>query len=258
VFLATPCYRLANANQLSVHIETASLFYVAAMTSSNISMRFVSYPTAVLAKSCKLIPTMVMGSLIERKSYSSSEWLAAGCITSGIVLFNLSRLTSKNDDRENSVHGLLLLVFSLVCDGLLGSCQGLLKRTSKERRPPTAVETMLYVNLYAILFLAPMAHWSGEWKNGMERLDEVQRVVLCLNAAAAAGQIFIFLTITWFSPLVCTTVTTTRKFFTILLSVMHFGHVVTTSQWASVGLVFGGLFVGIQSKTSSASKAKKE
>jgi len=235
---------------------TASICYVAAMTSSNSSMRFVSYPTAVLAKSCKLIPTMVMGLLIERKCYSSTEWLAAICITSGIVLFNISRLTTSNDDRENSSYGLFLLLVSLIFDGLLGSCQGLLKRVDKlKQRPPTAVETMLYVNLYALLWLTPMAHYSGEWDHGMAHFQTVKAGVMWLNLAAAAGQIFIFLTITWFSPLICTTITTTRKFFTILLSVLHFGHVFTNSQWASVGLVFGGLFVGIQSKANIAGTA---
>jgi UDP-galactose transporter B1 len=35
--------------------------YVFAMVASNESLQFVSYPTAVLAKSCKMIPTMVCG-----------------------------------------------------------------------------------------------------------------------------------------------------------------------------------------------------
>jgi UDP-galactose transporter B1 len=36
-----------------------SATYVFAMVASNESLQFVSYPTAVLAKSCKMIPTMV-------------------------------------------------------------------------------------------------------------------------------------------------------------------------------------------------------
>lgn len=214
-------------------------------------MKFVSYPTAVLAKSCKMIPTMVMGLLLEQTSYSSSEWIAAMCITVGIVLFHLSTMGTKlaHGSRETSGYGLFLLAFSLLCDGLLGSCQGLLKRldtSNYKRRPPSAVETMLFVNLYALLLLVPMAYLSGEWDHGMSQWDKVKIGVCFMNASAAAGQIFIFLTITWFSPLVCTTITTTRKFFTILLSVVYFGHRFTTSQWASVGLVFSGLFVGLQ------------
>jgi solute carrier family 35 (UDP-galactose transporter), member B1 len=216
-----------------------------------------------------MIPTMVMGLLLEQTSYSSSEWIAAMCITVGIVLFHLSTMGTNisHGSRETSRYGLFLLAFSLLCDGLLGSCQGLLKRldtSSYKRRPPSAVETMLFVNLYALLVLVPMAYLSGEWEHGIAQWDNVKTGVWFMNASAAAGQIFIFLTITWFSPLVCTTITTTRKFFTILLSVVYFGHRFTGSQWASVGLVFGGLFVGLQNKpriddgAQSTLKTKKE
>jgi hypothetical protein len=185
------------------------------MSTSNYAFRYVGYPTAVLAKSCKLIPTMVMSIFIERKRYSLQEWVAAGCITTGIVLFNLSRISSVPDEKQDSLHGLILLIISLAMDGFLGSCQGLLKRSDVKgtRRPPTAMETMLYVNLYALVWIIPMAIQTGEWTEGMSRLDEIKHGMILLNAAAASGQIFIFLTLTWFSPLVCTTITTTRKFF---------------------------------------------
>lgn len=235
-----------------------AFWYIGAMSTSNYSFQYVSYPTAVLAKSCKLIPTMVMSILIERKRYTFQEWLAAGCISCGIVLFNMSRL-STSSEKQDSTHGIVLLVISLCMDGFLGSCQGLLKRHDTKggnQRPPTAMETMLYVNLYALLFLVPMAVASGEWSHGMARLPDIYEGLMLLNAAAASGQIFIFLTLTWFSPLLCTTITTTRKFFTILLSVLHFGHVFSWTQWSAVGLVFGGLYTAIVSKAKGASSSK--
>ena len=232
--------------------------YIAAMSTSNYAFRYVGYPTAVLAKSCKLVPTMAMSIMIERKRYSLQEWIAAGCITSGIVLFNLSRISSVPEEKQDSLHGLILLIISLAMDGFLGSCQGLLKRSDVEgtRRPPTAMETMLYVNLYALVWIIPMAIQTGEWTEGMSRLDEIKHGMFLLNAAAASGQIFIFLTLTWFSPLVCTTITTTRKFFTILISVLHFGHVFNATQWSAIGLVFGGLYIGIANQARGKPKEK--
>lgn len=65
---------------------------------------------------------------------------------------------------------------------------------------------------------------------------------LCLFALTSAfGQLFIFYTIRSFDSLVLTTITTTRKFFTIVLSVFWFGHSLNTKQWLAVGLVFAGL-----------------
>jgi len=65
--------------------------YVTAMVCSNEALRFgVPYPVQVLAKSCKLIPTMLVGQLVEgrqRVLYGPTEWAAALCISLGILLF---------------------------------------------------------------------------------------------------------------------------------------------------------------------------
>jgi solute carrier family 35 (UDP-galactose transporter), member B1 len=252
--------------------------YVLAMAASNESLRFVSYPVAVLGKSCKMIPTMVMGLLIERRQYKLQQWCAALCISCGIALFHISRLQDTNDDNshfstknDNYWKGMLLLFLSLCMDGLLGACQGMLKRpdSKDKQRPPTAVETMLFVNLYALVLLVPMAVASGQWYDGLRLLmrnGPLQSNVAILNAVVAVGQIFIFLTITWYSSLVTTTITTTRKFFTILFSVLHFGHAFSIGQWTSVVLVFSGLYLSIATEgkehhddtDNSVTRGKKE
>ena len=50
-----------------------------------------------------------------------------------------------------------------------------------------------------------------------------------------------------------TTITTTRKFFSILLSVRAFGHVFSAVQWTSIGMVFGGLYLEIAAKLNARS-----
>ncbi|TMS14803.1 Solute carrier family 35 member B1 [Larimichthys crocea] len=49
------------------------------------------------------------------------------------------------------------------------------------------------------------------------------------------------MTVVYFGPLTCSIVTTTRKFFTILGSVILFGNVMSTMQWVGTILVFLGL-----------------
>lgn len=56
-------------------------------------------------------------------------------------------------------------------------------------------------------------------------------------------QHFIFVTITTYGPLMCSIVTTTRKFFTVLASVLVFGHALFAHQWLGTVLVFGGLLL---------------
>lgn len=119
-----------------------SACYVFAMIGSNESLRFVSYPVAVLAKSCKLIPTMVMGSLIERRKYSLQQWMAAICISAGIALFNYSRMAQKqgtdsssSDNDDHYWKGMILLCISLGMDGFLGACQGKTPLRAKRWNP---------------------------------------------------------------------------------------------------------------------------
>mmetsp|Transcript_20986 Transcript_20986/g.45628 ORF Transcript_20986/g.45628 Transcript_20986/m.45628 type:complete len:389 (+) Transcript_20986:118-1284(+) len=232
--------------------------YVAAMTSSNEAIPLVSYPVAVLAKSCKLIPIMIVGQFVERKLYSWTEWTAALLISSGICLFHFSRMAAASSDdhsnnattKDETTYGMGLLLLSLLLDGLLSSCQNLLKRAKAlphehfTYRQPNAVETMLYVNLYALLFLVPWTHYNGQLTD-VGRLWDSATKLLILNGAVGCGQVFIFLTVTWYSSIMTTTITTTRKFFTILLSVHSFGHVFTSVQWVSVALVFCGLYLSI-------------
>eukprot|EP00521_Asterionellopsis_glacialis_P014412 CAMPEP_0195305126 /NCGR_PEP_ID=MMETSP0707-20130614/35735_1 /TAXON_ID=33640 /ORGANISM="Asterionellopsis glacialis, Strain CCMP134" /LENGTH=233 /DNA_ID=CAMNT_0040369159 /DNA_START=65 /DNA_END=766 /DNA_ORIENTATION=+ len=215
---------------------------------------------------------MIMGWFVERRSYHRKEWIGAACITIGIVIFNISRMQDNHrhkseDQAVDSIYGLGLLAMSLLMDGMLGACQGLLKRepsipssTNNNHRnhqnyyrPPSAIETMLFVNIYACLFILPLALYTGQWSRGISIVQQnpwgpTARGMALLNVSAAMGQIFIFLTIHNFSSLACTTITTTRKFLTILVSVIMFGHVFSTLQWCCVGLVFSGLYLGIVSK----------
>lgn len=56
-----------------------------------------------------------------------------------------------------------------------------------------------------------------------------------------SGQNFIFFTIHEFGALAASLITTTRKFFTIVFSVVAFGHRITGTQWTGVLLVFAAL-----------------
>ena len=75
---------------------------------------------------------------------------------------------------------------------------------------------------------------------------------------SALGQNFIFYTITGPGPLACTTITTTRKFFTILASVLLYPeNSLSSVQWCSVFIVFFGLFIELEDKYQK-NKTKKD
>lgn len=63
-------------------------------------------------------------------------------------------------------------------------------------------------------------------------------------------------TLSTFSSVLLVTVTVTRKMFTMILSVLWFGHSLTQMQWLGVGLVFGA--VGVEGAITRHEKATKE
>lgn len=78
---------------------------------------------------------------------------------------------------------------------------------------------------------------AGEW--GMRRPVELSGFSWSIFELSFS-QTFIFMTVVSFGPLTCSIVTTTRKFFTILGSVILFGNVITSLQWVGTVLVFLG------------------
>jgi solute carrier family 35 (UDP-galactose transporter), member B1 len=70
--------------------------------------------------------------------------------------------------------------------------------------------------------------------------------LFCL--CGAVGQNYIFLTISRFGALTNTTITTTRKFMSIVVSSVISGNPLYSKQWGSVAMVFLGLSVQIYLK----------
>ena len=133
------------------------LSYIGAMFASSAALEYVSYPTQVLAKSCKLIPVMLMRIVIAGARYSWREYLAIGTITAGIGLFLMYK-KAKASDRQNSGFGLSLLGLSLFLDGLTGPKQDQIRKTYE----PAANQFMFWMNLYPVIFVAPVLLYTGE------------------------------------------------------------------------------------------------
>lgn len=104
---------------------------------------------------------------------------------------------------------------------------------------------------------AVVALGLGEFTSGLafctanpEVLAKVVKFALC----SAVGQSFIFYTIANFDPLVLSTVTTTRKIFSVLLSIFLKGHSLSLTGWSGIALACGGIFSELQAKASGKKK----
>ena len=226
------------------------LSYIGAMLFSNEALKFVSYPTQALGKSCKMIPVMLFGFLIRGKKYTLLETFAVLLITAGIYVFQSSK-----SGGESTIYGLTLLFLSLVLDGVTGASQDKLQ----DSYTLTTHELMFYLNFWAVVLLVGLVSVTGQFQEGIVFCIENPHIVhylLTASLTSALGQNFIFYTISNFNSLVVATITTTRKFFTILCSVLYFGHALKPGQWWGVAMVFVGLTLELYGKYSNKDKKK--
>merc|ERR1712217_492923 len=92
---------------------------------------------------------------------------------------------------------------------------------------------------------------------------EIIRDLVMFSICSALGQAFIFFTIASFDPLVCTTVTTTRKVFSVLLSIFTKGHMLDAQGWTGIAMACSGILgelgaKGMASGPKSEAKDKKK
>lgn len=215
----------------------------------------LSYPIATLAKSSRMAPVMIGQLILGNSKYSTRDYIQVMCIIFGTAILGLS---STHEDSNLSQHssstslGINLILLSLFMDGITGGIQ---KRIKEEGKASGAnvkgFEFMLYTNLYMLIVAVVVAIANEDMVNGLEfglNHPDLLQLIFIFCIFGAAGQSFIFFTIANFDPLVCSTVTTTRKIFSVLLSIWYKGHILNHQGWSGIMLAFIGIMSELQHK----------
>jgi UDP-galactose transporter B1 len=223
-----------------------AISYLGAMLLTNFSLKWVDYPTQVIAKSVKPIPVMLMGVFMNGKRYSFGKYLRVIMMALGVAMF-MYHPKEAAAERQAHALGYVCLVLSLACDGLTGPFQERIMMNYSSRGE---YAMMLYTNMWSCLYLSLAVIASGEVQPVIQYLTrhpEVGVDIALSCTASAFGQAVIYYTITHFSSLVSSIITTTRKFLTLLSSVLYYGHHLELQQWLAVALVFGSLLMEVMS-----------
>lgn len=117
------------------------------MFCSNFALRFVSYPFVVLAKSAKILPVCLTGWLLGVYKLNWTQIALFMFISSGLVVFNLSKV-KKSNVADESVLGLVLVLASLLFDGFVNAETD---KNHKAQHRPFAYHSMLYSNLIGLV-----------------------------------------------------------------------------------------------------------
>lgn len=236
----------------------ASLATSIAMFSSNKALLYISYPLQVIAKSAKPIPVMLFGLLIARKIYSIQRYCLILHLVIGVVLFMMGKKAEDDSKSIGNLFGIgeMLLILSLSMDGVLGGIQDKLRAIYT----PSGRQMMVAMSAWSTLILFSGSIISGEIVDFFPFVIQnpiVLLYLLLLSVSCAIGQLFIFSMVSSFGPLACAIVTTMRKLFSVLYSIIFKGNESTFVQWCGVVLVFSALFADAASAKKSTPKMEK-
>lgn len=209
------------------------------------ALKFVSFPTQVLAKAAKVIPVMIMGKFVSNRTYPWHEYFTASLISVGVALFLLSAdPTGENAQRttETTFAGIIILAGYMMFDSFTANWQSEVFKTYKV----SSVQMMFGVNLFSCIFTVGSLLFRGVFFSCLFFLlnhADFALLAAILSVCSAIGQLFIFHTIASFGPLVFTLIMTTRQALSILLSCVVYHHVLSLTAMVGVGVVFLALFL---------------
>ncbi|KAH7926452.1 UDP-galactose transporter, partial [Leucogyrophana mollusca] len=242
--------------QCSTFITLAAPFGFAALS-------FITYPTMVLGKSCKLVPVMLMNVLLYRRRFAPHKYVVVGLVTLGISVFmgfgNERPKKATNNDEQTpygQLIGIAYLLINLILDGATNSTQD----EMFTRYKVSGQQMMFWINAFCTLLSAtlgtlplpyiPVLHPSSgaqsEFASAIAFVRSHPSIILPLvqfSLTGALGQLFIFETLQHFGSLTLVTITLTRKMFTMILSVVVYNHKLTPGQWLGAAIVFAGISV---------------
>mmetsp|Transcript_43730 Transcript_43730/g.102860 ORF Transcript_43730/g.102860 Transcript_43730/m.102860 type:complete len:214 (-) Transcript_43730:25-666(-) len=204
-----------------------------------------------------MVPIMLWTVLYYRRKLRVAQYICVGCITGGLMLYQSQKDNSKTQAGDHILLGFGLVGFELFLSGYVNSTQDDMTKhkTGKfELMKKMNLAGVFVCLLWLLLPLQPLRSMgAGSLADGLAFLNrhpEAKTHVAWFGACGAAGQVSIFFIISKFGTLTNTAITTTRKFFSIILSVQIFDHSFSSSEWAGVGLVFVGLAAELYDKAT--------
>lgn len=221
------------------------------------ALKYVSYPTQILAKACKVIPVMLMGKLVSNKTYHLYEYFTAILLSLGVALFLLgTNVSTVKHSTETTVIGLVILFGYMWFDSFTSNWQNELFTQYKM----TSVQMMFGINIFSSLLTFSSLLLRGKFFPSLLFLfnhSEFALHSIILSICSAIGQLFIFCTIEQFGPLVFTLIMTSRQALSIFLSCLVYGHQLTLQSLLGVIVVFVSLLLKVYFRQRNKNSIKK-
>lgn len=216
---------------------------------SNWALNYINFPTKVVFRSCKLIPTMMIATLINKRSFTRVEYMCAGAISLGLIMFAAAdwKLTPSFNP-----FGILLVSLSVVADSVLPNAQERLFRYGASR-----LEVTLYTNFFTLVAMTGITLVSGDLLGILSHAASNQTLIMYMIVFTAISYAAIstyMQIVKRFGGVAAVLLTTARKGMTLILSFLLFPKAFSWYYVAGAMMVLGGLLI-VSLKKQSKPKA---
>lgn len=224
---------------------------LASSSLSNISLNYINFPTKVVFRSCKLIPTMVVASVVHKKKYSAAEYTCAAAICGGLVMF--AAADWELSPSFNPI-GLALVSLSVVADAILPNAQERLFAMGASR-----LEVTVFTNIFTLI---AMTIFDLNLMSAILQILQSQQLLTYFTIYTFIAYIAISMhmnVVKRFGGVTAVLVATGRKGMTLVLSFVIFPKAFSWLYLAGATMVLGGLLVSslIKIRKNSESNDKR-
>jgi len=184
----------------------------------NMSLSYINFPTKVVFRSCKLVPTMIIATIVNKRIFASYEYVCALSICAGLVLFALADYTL--NPMKFDVIGLALVGGSVVADAILPNAQERLFRQGSSR-----LEVTVFSNLFTFLAMGIITVSNGTLFKFAKVMAQDHTIALYFGVYTVLSYISISCYMTLvkrFGGVTAVLLTTARKAMTLVLSFLLF------------------------------------
>ena len=236
---------------------------LASSSLSNLALNYINFPTKVVFRSCKLIPTvsvlcesmhycvavrprlmlddnlkMMVATIVHRKIFTSVEYLLAICISAGLVLF-----AAADWELRPSFHpiGLAFVSLSVCADAILPNAQEGLFRKGSSR-----LEVTVFTNVFTLIAMTVATLLSGdllgliEWAKTSPRGCVYMGIYIFISYIAVSVHMTV---VRRFGGVTAVLVATGRKGMTLVISFLLFPKGFSWFYVVGAILVLGGLLL---------------
>ena len=264
--------------------------YILSQLTAQSSLQFLDFIIKVIGKSCKSASMMIVNilyslpgigflfnKLLNVKNNKSkieitlNDIFKVSLTTGSVLLFNLSGKKKNDDNIKNNYYlplGIGLLLFSLICDALLGIKEKIIINDIHNNEKFQGYEKVVsweYMRLFSFISLI---FCSTSIINGILFLDyakifkfifaskELLIDLIMHSLLASLGQVIIFISLEKYGPLTLSMITSIRKVLSITFSIIVFGKSISFIQTISLLMAITVIFMEIFDKQKN--KKKKD